>query len=127
MPSYPLWTANLLTFVTMAILNLLFIARKNWLRVLVGIILTVYTSLVAFQRTKMLQSSLIFTDMNFDRPTQMLVCQSLSPFYEVYYMVLLSVAFVMIGFASYNIEESKYKYNQIVKMNLDRLHECMGQ
>ncbi len=109
MPSYPLWTANLLIFATMTILNLLFLARKTWVRLLVGFILTGYTSFVALKRAHNLEQPLIFSEMNFDKPSLVLVCQSLSPYYEVYYLLLLSVAFVIFGVASHNMEESKNK------------------
>lgn len=126
MSSYPLWTGSLLLFAAMTSLNMLFLARKTWNRVVIGLILTLYTTFFAIKRLDQMGLSQTSTETNFDQSTSVLVGDSLSPYYGFHQTFQLIITFLILTLASHNMEQSKYKYNQIVKMNLDRMYECMG-
>ena len=126
MPSYPLWTGSMLIFATMTSLNLFFLARKTPNRVIISVILTLYVILLAMKRFDRMKSSSFFSEINFDQPTSVLVCESLSLYYGLHQAIQLILAFMILVFASRNMEKSKFQCNEIIKMNLDRIYECMG-
>ncbi len=57
MVSYPLWTGSLLIFAAMTGLNMLFLAHKTWNRVVIGLILALYTFLLATKRLDRMETT----------------------------------------------------------------------
>jgi len=127
MPVYPLLSGNLLLFGVMTTLNVLFLARKKWIKIAIFVICGVYLIIVTIFRSLRLNSSTVFTDLLVDESTTLFVGESQSYLFGVHYVILLSIAFMSISMTSQRIGEEEKVYNKVVKTQIDRLYQCMAQ
>ena len=105
MPVYPLLSGNLLLFGVMTTLNVLFLARKKWIKIVIFAICGVYLIIVTIFRSLRLNSSTVFTDLLVDESTTLFVGESQSYLFGVHYVILLSIAFMSISMTGQRIGE----------------------
>lgn len=127
MPVYPLLSGNLLLFGVMTTLNVLFLARKKWIKIVIFAICAVYFAIVTVFRGYRLKSSTVFTDLLVDEPTTLFVGESQSYLFGVHLAILLSIAFMSISMTGQRLVEEGMVYNKVVKTQIDRLYQCMAQ